>query len=128
MRAHKSVTLIVSIVVASGLGCGGDICDKADQASRNLANAAASCPSYSAGMDGGVSTFAFSSNYSKATCQNALRMCSAADQQALSNTFDCFSKVNQCVPGRENQFLGSVLSCVFTASSVSQACGTAFAH
>ncbi len=126
MRAQKAATLIVSLGIFSGLGCGSDgVCDKADQASRNLANAAAGCGS----GDGGVSTISISgSTYSKAACQNALTMCSAADQQALSSVFDCFAKVNRCVPGQENQFLGSAFACVLTAGNISQACSTAFSH
>jgi len=127
MRAQRVATLIVSLGIFSGLGCGGDsVCDKADQASRNLANAAAGCGSSDGG---GVSTISISgSTYSKAACQNALTMCSAADQQALSSVFDCFAKVNRCVPGQENQFLGSAFACVLTAGNISQACSTAFSH
>src|SRR5260370_39080001 len=127
MRGQKVARLIVSLGILSGLGCGGDsVCDKADQASRNLANAAAGCGSSDGG---GVSTISISgSTYSKAACQNALTMCSAADQQALSSVFDCFAKVNRCVPGQENQFLGSAFACVLTAGNISQACSTAFSH
>ena len=128
MYAQKAAVLIVSLGIFSGLGCGADsVCDKADQASRNLTNAAAGCPSFSGGSDGGFSTISISNTtYSKATCQSALKMCTAADQQTLSSAFDCFAKVNRCVPGQENQFIGSVLACLFTAGNISSACQTAF--
>ena len=125
MRAQKAATLIVSLGIFSGLGCGSDgVCDKADQASRNLASAAASC----GGGDGGVSISISTSTYNKATCQHALTMCSAADQQALSGVFDCFAKINRCVPGQESQFLGSAFVCVSTAGNISPACSNAFSH
>ena len=126
MRVQTATTLIVSLGIFSGLGCGGDsVCDKADQASRNLATAAASC----GGGDGGVSTISISSGtYNKAACQNALTMCSAADQQAMSSVFDCFAKVNRCVPGQESQFIGSAYACVLTAGTISSTCTNAFSH
>lgn len=124
MRIQKAAILLFSLGLFSWLGCGGDsICDKADQASRNLTNAVAGCSSLSGGGDGGTVAI---SPYSKATCQNALSRCSATDQQNLSNAFDCLAKVNRCVPGQEIQFLGSVLDCIRSAANISQACQTAY--
>jgi hypothetical protein len=127
MHIKRAAVVLFSISAFSWLGCGGNgPCDKADQASQNLANAAASCPSFGGGGDGG--TQVFSSLYSKAICQSALSSCTAADQQTLSNAFDCLGKVNRCVPGQEPQFLGSVFVCLMPAANLSQACQTAFRH
>jgi hypothetical protein len=124
MSVQRAAILLFSLGIFSSLGCGGDsICDKADQANRNITNAAASCPSLSGGGDGGVAVI---TTTTKPTCQSALSKCSAAEQQALSSAFDCLAKVNRCVPGQENQFFGSVLACVLTAGNISPACQTAF--
>src|SRR5215472_12621959 len=117
MRFQKIAVTLCSLPAIFWLGCGGStVCDKADQASRNLINAAAGCPLFGGG-DGGVPVFTVS--YNKTACQNALSSCSAADQQSLSKAFDCLSGLNRCVPGQENQFLLSASACVIQASGIS---------
>ena len=104
MSVQRAAILLFSLGIFSSLGCGGDsICDKADQANRNITNVAASCPSLSGGGDGGVAVM---TTTSKATCQSALSKCSAADQQALSNAFDCLAKVNRCADQESPRALG----------------------
>ena len=126
MRLKGIAVTVFSVTAMSWLGCGGSgVCDKADQASRNLPNAFASCP-YFGGGDGGVPIYSVSVN--KTACQNALNSCSAADQQALSKAFDCLAGLNHCVPGQEQQFLASFAACALMASSVSSACQTALSH
>ncbi len=127
MCIERIAVTLFAVAAFSSLGCGGSsVCDKADQASRNLTNALAGCPSFSGGGDGGFPVFTIS--YSKAACQNALSNCTAADQQALSKGFDCLSNVNRCVPGQENQFLASFLTCFISIGDISRACQTAFAQ
>jgi len=125
MRVQRVVVTLCSLPAVFWLGCGsGNICDKADQASRSLTYAAASCPSLSGGGDGGIPVF--TTSYNKTACQNALSSCNAADQQALSRAFDCLTGLNRCVPGQEFQFLESAAACLFPASGISQACQTAW--
>jgi hypothetical protein len=124
MKASKAVALLFLVGLLCWSGCGSDsVCDKADQAGRNLVSAVSSCPAFGGGGDGGVSV---TGTYNKAACQNALSSCSPADQQVLSNMFDCLSKVGHCVPGSEIQFLGSLALCAPNTNSISQACRTAF--
>jgi hypothetical protein len=119
MSASKAV-LLFSVGLFCWLGCGGDsVCDKAQHDLQNLANATSSCPTFSGGGDGGATLII---SFNKASCQNALSQCSSADQQTLSNYFDCLGKVNPCVPGQENQFLASLVYCYLSAGNLSQAC------
>ena len=121
MRIQKAGILLFSLGLFSWLGCGGDnLCDKADHASQNLANAIAGCSSLSSGGPVAITP------YSKATCENALSHCSGSDRETLSNAFDCLAKVNRCVPGQEFQFLGSVLDCLRSTANISQACQMAY--
>lgn len=127
MRADWPVVAFVGVAVLSWFGCGGSgVCDKAEQASQHLANAMSTCPAFGGSGDGGVPVFTIS--YNKAACQNALSKCSAADQQALSKTFDCFSNMSRCTPGQENQFIGGVIACGMMAGDVSQACQAGYAQ
>jgi hypothetical protein len=127
MRLKGIAVTVFSVTAMSWLGCGGSgVCDKVDQASRNLANAIAGCPAYFGGSDGGVPVFNVSVN--KTACQNALNNCSAADQQALSKGFDCLSGVSRCVPGQETVFLTSLVPCYLDMANISNACRVAFAQ
>jgi len=126
MRIKGIAVTLFSLTAMSWLGCGGSgVCDKADQATRNLANAITGCP-YFGGGDGGVPIYNISIN--KTACQNALNNCSAADQQALSKAFDCISGVNRCVAGQESQFLASLVPCYLDIANISQACQVAMAQ
>jgi hypothetical protein len=117
---------VAALYLAIGAACGSTgVCDKADQAARNLANAAAGCPQLS-GADGGSSLSVSVS--SKAACQAALSSCSSSDQDALSKVFDCISGMARCTPGQENQFIGQLLACAFTAGNISQQCQNALSH
>lgn len=124
MNPSKAV-LLFSVGLFCWSGCGSDSpCDKAASAAQSLANAISSCPAYfGGGGDGGTSIFIA---YNKAACQSHLSSCSSSDQQALSNMFDCFSRIGHCMPGAELQFLGTLLQCVPPTNSISQACRTAF--
>ncbi len=123
MKASKAAALLFCVGLLSLSGCGGDnICDKAQRAVQNLLNAMSSCPLFSGGGDGGTTLIV---PFNSAACQSGLSQCSSADQQTLSNAFDCMSRVGRCVPGSELQFAASVVTCVPPTSSISQACRTA---
>src|SRR6516164_6774206 len=124
MNPSKTAVLLFSISLLCWSGCGSDgVCDKAATATQNLLNAVSSCPAFTGGGDGGTTLIVA---YNKAACQNNLASCSSSDQQALSNVFDCLSKVGHCVPGAEIQFVGLLALCYPPTNSISQACRTAF--
>jgi hypothetical protein len=126
MQLKRIAVTLFSVTAISWLGCGGNsVCDKADQAARNLSNAIAACPLFGGG-DAGVPIYNVSVN--QTACHNALNNCSAADQQALSKAFDCLSGVSRCVPGQENQFLVSLVPCYLDMANISQACQRAMAQ
>ncbi len=123
MNASKTAALLFSVGLLCWSGCGSDsVCDKAQHGVQNLLNATSSCPLLSGGGDGGTTLIV---SFNTAACQSALSQCSSADQQALSNMFDCWSRVGHCVPGSEIPFLGSVALCVPPTNSISQTCRTA---
>ncbi len=103
MKASKAAALLFLVGLLCWSGCGSDnVCDKAQRAIQNLLNAMSGCP--------------------------WLSQCSSADQQTLSNAFDCISRVGRCVPGSEFQFLASFAACAPNTSSISQTCRTAFGY
>jgi hypothetical protein len=123
MNTSKAATLLLVVGLLCWSGCGSDnVCDKAQHAVQNLVNAASGCPSLTGGGDGGTTLIVA---YNNAACQSGLSQCSSAEQQTLSNAFDCFSRIGRCVPGSELSFAGSVLACYPPTNSISQTCRTA---
>lgn len=126
MKASKAAALLFLVGLLCWSGCGSDnVCDKAQRAIQNLLNAMSGCPSLSGGGDGGTTLIV---PFNNAACQSGLSQCSSADQQTLSNAFDCISRVGRCVPGSEFQFLASFAACAPNTSSISPTCRTAFGY
>jgi hypothetical protein len=101
-------------LVASSTACTGSVCDRAESVSRALNDKGKACSG-----DGGLVS---PTTFDKPTCEAGASACTAADLKILNSDFDCIDRVEACVAGNDNAWLGSLMSCAQGYDSVTPDC------
>lgn len=100
-------------LVLTGCG-GGSICDKFEDASKDMADKSEACSDqeYSEPTDA-----------EKEACEKATENCTDADEEKVDAFLDCISDLDECKAGEETSYALQLLGCTGKLSGVSEACG-----
>lgn len=112
---HKRGILAAVVAVVSLTACGGgNLCDTASDAYKNLNSKVGSCQITGLPV-----------SFNKTTCNDNLSQCTSSEQDAMKNYFNCIDNVGTCTVGNEQAWTDQVNTCSNSASQISAACGAA---
>lgn len=108
-----AAALVAGAAVMLAACGGGSLCDHANDAYNNLNKKVGNCQ-----VSGLPVTF------NKNTCDQNVKNCSSAEQDAMQRYFDCINAIATCQAGGETAWTNAVNNCQANIT-ISQACATA---
>ncbi len=104
-RLMRRSIFVVLTVATFAAGCGGTVCDRADNQQTVLNGKVKGCPQ--------IAGSAAAGNLSKATCEAKLlsASCTDADRALYDRMFTCIEQLEPCLSGQETAFTTKIGAC-----------------